>query len=237
MTSFITYLKERFNIFVWGALAFFMLMFSKNEISFNKTDGFTYLFLLFFFLITRLYDDLLNTNADRGKPNRSYTEEKHSKTLTFFLIGISAVYILALFFYDSNLANLALIFLVGNHLLYIVLYKIWKFKHFLPLLKYPLIFIALNGQFSIVAISLFLTFVVYEIMDDADFPIAKPYACILTIAAFALLLENLPIKHFILFILLAIASFATVIINKKYFPYIFLLLYLFSRLISLIHEI
>jgi len=175
MNSFITYLKERFNIFVWGALALFLLLFSKHQISLNKTD--------------------------------------------------------------ANLANLALIFLIGNHLLYLILYKTWKFKHFLPLLKYPLIFIALHGQFSIVAISLFLAFMVYEIMDDKDFPISKPYACLLTIAAFALLLENLPIKHLVLFILLAVASFATVVINRKYFPYIFLLLYLFSRLISLIHEI
>lgn len=237
MTSFITYLKERFNIFVWGALAFFLLMFSKNIISLSNTDVFTYLFLLFFLLITRLYDDLLNANADKGKPNRSYTDEKQSKTLTFFLIGISALFISALFFYDANLAKWALIFLIGNHLLYLVLYKIWKLKHFLPLLKYPLIFIALNGQFNLVAISLFLAFMVYEIMDDATFPIAKPYACILTIAAFALLLDSFHIKHLMLFILLSIASFATVVINKKYYPYIFLLLYLFSRLITLIHEI
>ncbi len=237
MNSFITYLKERFNIFVWGALALFLLLFSKHQISLNKTDAYMYFFLLFFLLITRLYDDLLNADADKDKPNKSYTEEKHTKTLLFFLIGISAIFISLLFFYEANLANLALIFLIGNHLLYLILYKTWKFKHFLPLLKYPLIFIALHGQFSIVAISLFLAFMVYEIMDDKDFPISKPYACLLTIAAFALLLENLPIKHLVLFILLAVASFATVVINRKYFPYIFLLLYLFSRLISLIHEI
>ncbi len=237
MTSFITYLKERFNIAVFAALTLFLLFFSKSEFRFDGSDLLHYFFLLFFLLITRLYDDLLNAAADKDKPNRSYTEEKNTNTLTYFLLGLSAIFLLLLFFYDPHLANFALIFLVGNHLLYLLLYKTWNFKQFLPLLKYPMIFLALQGHFSGAAISLFLAFIVYEIMDDPEFPLSKTIAYLFTLAAFFLLLTKINFNNDALFILLFLAAIASVRLNKKHFAYLFLLLFLFARLITLIHEV
>ncbi len=237
MNIFFTYLHQRFNLWLFSTLTCYLLIFSKSNFHFDFNDIHHFFLLLFFLLVMRLYDDLKNTNNDKEKPDRIYTNITRAKELSIRLYVLVTLLLAWLAYYNFLLALYTLVFFLFNHLLYYLLFNKHTFKHYLPLLKYPLIFIALSNHVNITAVALFLAFLVFEIIEDKEFPITKSYAWLLATVASLLLFLEKPINHVWSYALLFILIIIVLVTHSKYSPYFYLALFLLSRIIIQVDEI
>lgn len=237
MSDFILYLKQRFHLGIFSLLTLFLLLFSKNNLIFGIEDVVNFIGLLFFLLIMRLYDDLQNSVADRKKGNRIYTISESKKKLGVVLIILMISYLCVLSFFNLELAKKTALFFGINHVLYLIFYRLYDFKSYLPLLKYPLVFIAINGNFNMTSIALFLAMIVFEILDDIDFSLSKKIGYAIACIAVTLL-----IPYFNLFFIILLAFILTIIAfimsrRMQKSSYLFLLLFLLTRLTVLSYAI
>ena len=237
MSDFILYLKQRFKWSIFLLLTFFLLLFSKNKLVFGIADITNFVIILFFLMLMRLYDDLQNWVTDRNKSNRIYTALESKKKLAYILIILIILYLGVLIFFNIELAKKAALFFGINHILYLIFFNYWNFKSYLPLLKYPIIYMALNGHFDLTAIALFLAMIAFEILDDIDFPVSKKLRYAFACISISLLIPKFNLFYFIvLFLALSITVF---LLSKKTktVPYLFLLLFLLTRLTVLFYAI
>ncbi|AOW10364.1 hypothetical protein EM308_13100 [Flavobacterium gilvum] len=237
MSEFVLYIRQRFSLSIFLSLTVFLLLFSKTKLVFGIEDAYNFGLIMFFLLIMRLYDDLQNSVIDSKKIDRIYTNAEAKKRLTFVLMILIFGFLWVLFFYKTVLIKGIILFFCLNHILYLLLFKSRNFKSYLPLLKYPLAFIALQGQFSLVSISLFLSMIVFEILDDFQFPIQKKYCIIFAVLSMLILIPNLKIINLVTLLIVFPIVVFIVLKNIKTAPYLFLLLFLLTRLIFISNEI
>lgn len=149
----------------------------------------------------RLFDDLANATFDSQKENRDYTNEQNNKTLQILLSTFQLALVLILAFFDTKRTVYLVFFLIGNTLLYKLLFNVSKFRYFLPLLKYPFIIYILNLETSYNLITIYSAFVIFEMLEDPSFP-------------------NYLLTHY-----------KATMPDKKFLPYLFLLFFLFTQII------
>lgn len=237
MSDLILYIKQRFNLGIFSMLTLFLLLFSKKNLVFSWEDV-THYFLVFFFLfLMRLYDDLQNAIIDIDKENRIYTDSKAQKNLKIALVLLVVPFLLLVYQFKTELLTSIILFFIINHLLYQFLFPVRNIKSYLPLLKYPLISMALLGEFNGVCIALFLALIVFEILEDAQFPIERKYAFPLAIIAMILLIPSMHIYYFILLLVVLSITLSLISRKTKGSPYLFLLIFLFTRLIIISYEL
>ena len=237
MSDFIIYIKQRFSLGLFSLLTIFLLLFSKSKLIFEWEDV-SHFFILFFFLfIIRLFDDLQNSVTDSHKKNRVYTGRKARKKLNIALGLLLIIFLYFVYNYNTELFKYVIAFFLINWLLYLLFFPFRNVKNYLPLLKYPMISIILLEGFNWASMALFLAMIVFEILEDTEFPIDRKYSYPIGIIAISLLIPTLHLYYFIL--LLCILSLSIFLITRKtkWTPYQFLLLFLITRLITISYEI
>ncbi len=237
MSDFILYIKQRFNFGTFLLLTVFLLLFSKNNLLFGWEDISNFFLLFFFLFLMRLYDDLQNSATDREKKNRIYTETKAKKNLNIVLAILLVTFLFFVYQFKTELFKYVILFFLINWLLYLFLYHVSNFKSYLPLLKYPLVSIALLGEFNRACIALFLAMIVFEILEDAQFPIARKYSYPIAIVAMTLLIPTIHKYYFILLLVMLALTFFLIAKKTKWSPYLFLILFLSTQLITISYDI
>ena len=232
MNNLLIYIKQRFHPLRFTALGVFLLLFSKANLRFDNTDLYHFCFLIVFLFIMRLYDDLQSAIIDRNKPHRIYTNETVKKGLSNYLILLAVFFLITLEFYDYKLAIKCLIFFIANHFLYLLFFNNINVRPYLSLLKYPLIVAALSNHFDLCTGAILFAFIAFESNDDPTFPHAKSVCFTSSIIAFTLLLPINDHKYIWPFIILFIGADAALLTNKRQASYLFLLFFLFSKLIN-----
>ncbi len=193
-----TYFRQRIHPLIIGGLAVVLFVYGRPASGIDGVSIAWFAFILAFIILFRLYDDLLQVSNDIGKPDRNYTDPASRRTLSFYLI-ISLVFLHVFASVISwRLALLLFCFVIFNHLLYLLWVTNKIAAGFLPLFKYPFLYLALqlsgpskeNIGAAIVfpAIALFVAFVAFESMDDESFPIRKRYSGVLQASSFLFLL-------------------------------------------------
>lgn len=237
MSDFILYIKQRFRFGIFSLLTLFLLLFSKNELVFEWEDVSRFLLLLFFLFIMRLIDDLQNSNTDIHKKNRIYTDKIVQKKLSKALVMLLIAFFYLVYNYKTELVKYTLAFFSINWLLYLLLFSIRNFKSYLPLLKYPVVVIVLMSGFNWACVGLFFAMIVFEILEDAEFPIAEKYSYPIAIIAMSLLIPALNVFYLILLLCALTPALILIARKTKWAPYQFLLLFLVTRLIVIYYEI
>src|SRR5918992_2982612 len=82
-----TYVRQRIRPFLIIGLGIFIFFFSRPVSVFNVRSFVSFVLLIAFLFVFRLYDDLLQSRNDEGKPGRSYTEAAARKTLLYYLMA------------------------------------------------------------------------------------------------------------------------------------------------------
>lgn len=218
-------------------LTMFLLLFSKTKLQLEYEDIFRFFLILFFLFLMRLYDDIQNAIIDKLKENRIYTEIKAQKKLSVVLGILLIPFLIIFYLYKTELLFYVIGFIVINQILYLILFDLKNFKSYLPLLKYPLVSIALLNGFNWVCLALFVAMVVFELLEDSKFPMEYNYSYPLAILALVLLLPSVLIEYFVLLLFIISITFFIISRKTKWTPYIFLLIFLTTRLIIISYEI
>jgi hypothetical protein len=222
-------------------LGIFLYFFSRPVSVFNVRSLVSFVLLIAFLFVFRLYDDLLQSRNDKGKPNRNYTEHATRKILLYYLITFLVLLVCVAIFISVYFAFLLFCFITVNHLLYLLLINNKTAAGLLPLLKYPFVYLLLQltdlsapvigAQLVALAISLFFAFVAFESMEDETFPVPIKYSYVLQILAFALILvwkvNGIGILSFSLLLSL---SMVWTFFRMKAHPYMYLLCFLVFKI-------
>jgi len=204
MNSLGTYFNQRVNIRLWIVVAAVLIALSLKDFSISSFELYSFPFVLFFLLTLRLYDDLASSKIDQGKENRSYTNRGTKKELQLYSVLAQLILLLTLAIFDIKRALFLLLFFVVTHLLYITLFNKYKFRYFLPLLKYPFVVYLLNFDLSFRILGVYIAFIVFEMLEDQLFP------------------------GYLL------SKYNSTKLNKKYIPYLFILFFLITHLIIIL---
>lgn len=192
-----TYIRQRISPAQIIALGVLIFLFSRPISKIDVGSARSLVLVIAFITVFRLYDDLMQARNDNGKPDRIYTDPVARKTLTFFLIALLVV----LLFFATIISFTFAWFLIGfvavNHLLYLSFIGNRTAAGFLPLLKYPFVYLALQysdlsahsfgASLVLSTTSLFLAFVTFESLEDKTFPVPARYSYPLQILSFALI--------------------------------------------------
>ncbi len=222
-------------------LGIFIFFFSRPVSVFNVRSFASFVFLIAFLFVFRLYDDLLQSRNDKGKPDRNYTETAARKTLLYFLIAFLGILLCIAILISVYPAFLLFCFITINHLLYSLLINNKTASGLLPLLKYPFVYILLQftdlsalvigAQLVFLATSLFLAFVAFESMEDKTFPVPIKYSYVLQTLSFALIfvwkVNGISILSFSLLLSL---SMVWTFFRMKAHPYMYLLCFLVFKI-------
>lgn len=93
------------------------------------------------------------------------------------------------------------------------------------------------GEFDWVCIALFPAMIVFEVLEDAQFPIVKKNVYYIAIIAMSMIFVSLDVKYLILLLFLLPIALLLIARKTKWTPYLFLLLFLITRLITISYEI
>jgi len=222
-------------------LGIFIFFFSRPVSVFNVYSFVSFVLLISFLFVFRLYDDLLQARNDKGKPDRNYTETAARKTLLYFLSAFLGILLCIAIFISVYLAFLLFCFITINHLLYLLLINNKTASGLLPLLKYPFVYILLQfsdhsalvigPQHVFLAISLFFAFVAFESMEDKTFAVPIKYSYVLQILSFALIfvwkVNGISILSFSFLLSLSIVW---TFFRMKAHPYMYLLCFLVFKI-------
>lgn len=237
MSDLILYIKQRFNLGIFSLLTLFLLLFSKNRLHFSPEDISHFFLILFFLFLMRLYDDIQNSITDSHKKNRIYTESKARKNLILVFAILLVPFLYFVIQCKTDLLKYVIIFFLINQLLYLFLFSVHYVKSCLPLLKYPLVSIALLGEYNWACIAIFPAMIVFEILEDAQFPIVKKYVYSIATIAVSLLFLSFDIKYFIILLFTLPLTLVLIARKTKWTPYLFLLMFLLTRLITISYDI
>jgi hypothetical protein len=222
-------------------LGIFLYFFSRPVSVFNGRSLVSFVLLIAFLFVFRLYDDLLQSRNDKAKPDRNYTEPAAGKILLYYLIAFLGVLLCIAIFISVYFAFLLVCFITINHLLYLSLINNKTAAGLLPLLKYPFVYMLLQfsdlsvpvieARLVALAISLFLAFVAFESMEDKTFPVPIKYSYVLQIISCVLILvwkvNGMSILYFSLLLSL---SMVWTFFRMKAHPYMYLLCFLAFRI-------
>lgn len=236
-----TYIRQRIRPFLMIGLGIFIFLFSRPVSVFNVRSFASFVFLFAFLFVFRLYDDLLQYRNDQGKPDRNYTETAARKTLLHCLIAFLGILLCFAILISVYPAFLLFCFITINHLLYLLLINNKAASGFLPLLKYPFVYILLQfsdlaapvigAQLVSLAISLFSAFVAFESMEDESFPVPIKYSYVLQVLSFALIFVwKVTGISTLSFSLLLSSSMAWTFFRMKAHPYVYLLCFLVFKI-------
>src|SRR5829696_5005976 len=139
-----TYIRQRIRPFLMIGLGIFLYFFSRPVSVFNVRSLVSFVLLIAFLFVFRLYDDLLQSRNDKGKPDRNYTEPAARKILLYYLIAFLGTLLCIAIFISVYFAFLLVCFITINHLLYLLLINNKTASGLLPLLKYPFVYILLQ---------------------------------------------------------------------------------------------
>jgi len=233
---FKTYLSQRFSIVTFGSLALYLVLFTKTNLRFQPSDAVSFIIVLLFLLAMRLYDDLQNARYDQHKPNRIYTDPATSKSLYGFFAATASLALALLTFIDLRSSATLLLFLLVNHVLYLLLVNRSAWRYYLPLLKYPLIAGLVANGWSTATLALFLAFLTFDLIDDKDFPLPRWSKILSSLMAFMLLLPSASQSHYVYIGLLAIIATGSALSRVPYSGYLFLSFLLLARLIDPLYD-
>lgn len=221
-------------------LGIFIFLFSRPVSEFNLG---AFVLLIVFLSVFRLYDDLMQAENDLGKPVRDYTDPAVRQTLFYYLIVFFALLLGFVALFSIYRASLLFCFIIINHLLYLLFINNKTAAGLLPLLKYPFVFLLLQSAdlsatisgahllFS--ALSLFLSFVAFESMEDKTFPVPVKYSYFLQAFSFILIfISNVNGKTTLSFFILLSLSVVWTFLRVKFYPYMYLLCFLVFRIIT-----
>ena len=236
-----TYVRQRIHPLVILGLGVFTFLYSQAVSQLNVGSIVWFAFLIAFMLVFRLYDDLLQGPNDIGKPDRDYTEATTRKTLSYHLIILFVFLLIFAFFISWYLACILFCFITINHVFYVFWVSNKNAAGFLPLVKYPFIFVvqqlfdtsASNPGAPLVfpAIALPIAFVAFESMEDTTFPIAEKYSSVLQVLSFVILLiGKFNGTVFLVGAVLLSVSLAWGFLRAKPSPYLYLVFFLLFRL-------
>ncbi len=237
-----TYLRQRIQLLRLIILALFIFLYSRPAPEFKSGSLISFVLLLVFLLVFRLYDDLMQADNDRGKPARSYTDPAQRKTLFYYLICFFCLLSGIAFYVSNYLALFFFCFIAINHLLYLLFIANKTGAGLLPLLKYPFVFFLLRcSDFStpttgehivLPALSLFSAFVAFESLEDKTFPIPIKYSWLWQIFSFIpILAGKVNGLNILAFFLLCSLSLVWNFFNMKFYPYLYLLCFLVFRIL------
>ncbi|MES2766638.1 MAG: hypothetical protein V4642_12260 [Bacteroidota bacterium] len=244
-------MQQRFELVVFIPLAFYLIFYARPGVL-PSEDGsggiFTVIFLVLILVLIfcfRLFDDLWNREIDAGKPDRIYTDINSHTILKNFLIGFFAVVLCTIWFFNNEAAAVLTGFSLLNFFAYFLLFKKWKWRFILPLLKYPFLYFLLciflkNSAFSqyeiLIGISLLPAFLLFEIFDDKEFFFSDWIIFSIFLAGNSLLLFANPTSVFA-WILAGIGVVVFLLTYKNHadfkdvFPYAILIYFLILRLL------
>lgn len=178
LQSLTTYIRQRFKVAVFLPLALYLVAYALPDFT-QFGNVFKSIFLILVLLFGfRLFDDLWNREIDFSKPERDYTKPENFIVLKRFLICFFVITFIALWFLKIGIAIAFLIFLTLNFAAYSALFKRWKWRFILPLLKYPflcflVILLFKNSEILLKDVlicgSVLSAFLLFEIFDDKDF--------------------------------------------------------------------
>jgi hypothetical protein len=237
-----TYIRQRFSPLLFGALVLFLFGFAKGTLKPERSDYFLFPLILALLFQFRLFDDLQNREFDQNKPNRSYTEAIHFSRLKQFLTGFSIALFAVLFLADPIAGAVVTGFFLLNILLYKFLLHQWKFRHILPLLKYPFICLLLvfffrfgqpvSHKLVAVELALFPAFILYETLTDPTFPLPKFTKALLFAAIFLPFFPAFSLNQAGLVWICGLLAglLAVLFLRHRALPYLLLLLLLLTRL-------
>lgn len=238
---FFTYIKQRLNVSLFLSLTIYLIAFGNLKIL-RSIDLFIYIPFIFNYLTTlRLYDDLMQHEFDKEKPNRNYTDITTRKSLSYYLVILFIITALSSFFISPLIGIISLSFLILNHLLYLLLLKVHKINTILPLLKYPFIVyllylsedpaILVNSEVITLTAVILTAFITFECMQDDKFIIKGKFALTIQSLSFLFLLINWhETKLLIATITALMISGVLNLIKMKGYPYIFMVLLLLTKL-------
>jgi hypothetical protein len=241
--SILIYLKQRFNLLQFALLAIYLILFSTPV--FKENSDFSMLIVKFIFLLAalfifRLFDDLMHSEIDAEKPDRIYTQPNESKELKQFLLISSLLFLTALFIVSIQAALLLFSVMIFNVFLYVFLFKNAAVRPYLPLIKYPFLIILLaetqiytfDLQLLLISLTVGVSFVVYEILEDESFPIQRKLVWVFIVLCFGLLFLT---KINQLSLIICVSFFVLSLFFSRFkvpqIPYLFLLLLLLNHLI------
>ena len=252
ISTVLIYLKQRFGLKIFAGLGIFLFVFAKGNVDFTYGDFPALFILLPLLLIFRLFDDLQNREADRGKMRRIYTEPKPFRLLGWFLLLFTGSFLVAVLFFRQELSLVVLLFFLFNLLIYKMLFRRGRFRYLLPMLKYPficllLMFMPVNQMpageiypLLLPAFSLLPAFLLFETLEDRSFPLPSSATHILFVLSFVPLLILpllsgivLPFQNLLMLFLIPLPAYLLCLkYRTAWSPYCLLVLLLLTRLLA-----
>ncbi len=240
MKVLLLYLKQRFKPAIFAGLTLLLILFSVPK-PLQDTRVFVLILPVFILLgLLRLYDDIMNYQTDANKPNRIYTHYESRKLLTMQLAAFTFIFLAVVAFITPVLAVLLILFLLLNDILYRLFLNSGNWKHYLPLLKYPvivaLLYLLTASTFSqwtagCLMIAIFCAFIVFEILDDPTFPIrSKPLILIGNISLTALIIGFNNLGSWWVYLIILILGNLLIRWKHKVAPYLFLAFVMLSKI-------
>lgn len=236
MSDLLIYIKQRINLSVFILLTLFLILISKTQFSLGIDDGLHFILVFAFLFITRLYDDLQSAEEDIIKSDRNYTEEITKQVLIKWNILLALLFIILFSFIDRFQSIFVILFFVLNHLAYILFRHKNQIKVFLPLLKYSFICLYLMQTFDWIMVTVFLAMLTFEILEDETFPLARNIAYISGTLSIVLLFSALELKQLVLMSSAIGLVLYIIKVRWKLAPYLFMFIFLFTRLIIISND-
>ena len=236
------YIAQRFSTLMFFSLAIFLFLFSVPLHAFNPLSLIDIVKVFFMLWVMRLYDDVMQWENDFEHVERIYTQSESRSKLILPLV-LSMALSVGFCLNDSpdfSIAALWLYFIIVNHVLYkaLVHRSFWAFV--LPLIKYPFLFFYMSFSFNqeityveiTSATALFLSFVVYDLLDNqsTDKPPVVLYFMIVFCLAL-LFLASVNVVSLISGLAILAAAFIVVHLKKEIVPIVWLFLILIFKLI------
>ena len=238
------YVRTRFNLLLFPALALYLLLFAEGSLDSGEPYFVKYLFAFGMLFLLRLFDDLQNREYDKSKPDRVYTNEADYLMLRRLLYGLAMLFMLLLWIVHPLSGLLVLlIFGVINTWLYRRFLHHPKGQTLLPLLKYPVLVMLIQlfpeglSSFdlseAILALSVLPAFILYEADTDQEFSLHTVLRELLFWCTFVLFVPFIAEsdQQVLLLLIIAIAYVLYRWVPRKFSLYLPLLALLNIRLI------
>lgn len=238
------YIAQRFSSLMFLGLAVFLFLYSVPFHALHPLSLMDVLKVFLMLWVMRLYDDVMQWENDAEYSERIYTHpESRSKLILPLVLSMAtSVCICRSDSPDFSMASLWLYFIIVNHVLYkaLVHRNFWAFV--LPLIKYPFLFFymsisyGINQDISVVefgcALALFLTFVIYDLLDNQsnERPVVVLYF-LMVICFFFLFLTNVNAVSLISGTVLLVTALILIHVRNRVVPIFWLLLILIFKLI------
>ena len=138
MNSIKTYFHQRIHLGLWFGISVYLCLL-YIPISRWKDMWIHIIWVFFYLLIFRLWDDLWQYQNDQHKPNRDYTKTNPRKQLWIFWSIVFIIFSGLMFLIHERLAQLILLMTLINGIQYSFAFWKKKVSDALPMTKYAII--------------------------------------------------------------------------------------------------